>query len=32
MTTPWRTSNDLEFVSVTGNRRFWPFRIAGALA
>jgi Virulence-associated protein E len=25
------TSNDLEFVSVTGNRRFWPFRIAGAI-
>jgi hypothetical protein len=25
------TSNDLEFVSVTGNRRFWPFRIAGSI-
>ena len=25
------TSNDLEFVNVTGNRRFWPFRIAGAI-
>jgi hypothetical protein len=25
------TSNDLEFVDVTGNRRFWPFRVAGPI-
>jgi hypothetical protein len=26
------TSNDLEFVDVTGNRRFWPFTSAGEIA
>jgi predicted P-loop ATPase len=25
------TSNDLEFVDVTGNRRFWPFVTAGTI-
>ena len=25
------TSNDLELVSVTGNRRFWPFEVAGPI-
>jgi predicted P-loop ATPase len=25
------TSNDLEFVDVTGNRRFWPFTTAGKI-
>lgn len=25
------TSNHLEFVDVTGNRRFWPFRVAGPI-
>jgi hypothetical protein len=25
------TSNSLEFVDVTGNRRFWPFRVAGPI-
>ena len=25
------SSNDLEFVDVTGNRRFWPFTAAGRL-
>jgi len=25
------TSNHLEFVDVTGNRRFWPFHVAGSI-
>ena len=25
------SSNNLEFVDVTGNRRFWPFRVAGQI-
>jgi virulence-associated protein E len=25
------TSNDLEFADVTGNRRFWPFRVKEAI-
>ena len=24
-------SNDLEFVDVTGNRRFWPFLVTGTI-